>query len=1105
MATKPTTSQRRVLPQDMLQIQPLQVQSPATLSSSAQPASVPTSRLKKRNSYGWPLTSSTNSTDGRRAISSIPDEVVKRVTSNGSGKDSLRREPGPLGACKSSTFEPKAPENLSPSQQRPMSTMSSLKTGSPINISRPGSPALSHSNGSTAPILRNLGVPNPHTPTRNKLVKRSASQRALHGRSNLHSTLRRPATSHQRSATTQRQNPDGEESIYRRFHSSPLPYGLPEHQQSFDDSAQRWRPFFKSQAIRHRKDGSNRKRSLQAGFARHESPPTIIPDVTELPTLLMATSISTRSSDEAITGRPSNISALSRPLTPFGMGSFDMRMQKTGEAEPTIDSDIRPRTSISISDIFPSPSRSTWKTPRAGILGKKRTFGRTAGGRRAVSAPQSAQAPIITGSAQDNRVLGNNTRIYASPDNDQTPSKMQLAQNSVFQRSPSSPLPSLDRFSAFEIDLPKRVPSYSTSPQPEEPTNTCQDLSRPSSSPSSPLELSLQRNQAHRPSGTNSDHASTLLGSDNENSRSFSGNEDDMDGRSETLYDSARTGATGSSLSRNKRPHIDTIFDESPPPELPSEDRLLALENRRTVNAVTADNVGKHHVPEQNDSSLTAEPTFPCKEQEHRIFSQGADKTSHMPESDILPPVTSSDLEIAITQNSQPVDSQSEELWASYDVEKLPNDPITSHKSTVSNMNELPVEEPSRARKTTPKRRESPPPNPFEWSEQSAMEKDSPQGDSPRPKTVHGRQGKDLRGSRLSGRRGPPALHLRSQSVPVPNESRSHSSTSKLDSWVLGNKGPSEEWDGDFDFEEVPRTPKPVNDGMRPSVSSGMLVPRAILERQASVHGQFGQVKELTKLVEELKRLQHQARLQGIMNGQSAELWKEAEGIINLATLDDEEPELFPPHSPIADFDFFDEDSPSHRRRRSGPTPPIDERFSTAGDHSSQTSPRPSYDRSNVEAKPSTARPRKESSAKAKSVLENIHQQRAHYDPALLDAKMTQKKLPFDTTSLKDLVTRAGVVTRALKEEIRRAENRSESLATTPDHRPDTPPDPPFSQMFQKPPPSPSVGKNSRDSKSTCVTQSPKSPKSPRGSMLGGSIAGNDNDFNGHMKMMTVV
>ncbi len=391
--------------------------------------------------------------------------------------------------------------------------------------------------------------------------------------------------------------------------------------------------------------------------------------------------------------------------------------------------------------------------------------------------------------------------------------------------------------------------------------------------------------------------------------------------------------------------------------------------------------------------------------------------------------------------------------------------------------------------------------NIFDWSEQPMVEKDPRQGSSPRPKTVHGIKSRDTRTSRLSGRRGSNAVHLRSQSVPLPPDTsghRAHNTASKLESWVLGHTGVSEDWDGDFDFEESPRPAKQVvvgHEGLRSSVASGMVVPRAILERQASVRGQFGQVKELTLLVEELKRLQQQASHQGIMQGQSVELWKEAEGIINLATVDDEDEDLLPSWSPPAvnyDFDLFEEDSPSNHGRRKACFPSPKEMWPAMIDDVAPALPaaRALWDSSPVSTPP-RSRPRKESTAQAKSVLETIHHQRNPATPDVRDAKSSPKKLPFDTNSLRDLVTRAGVLTRALKEIVRRAENPP----STPQHQPATPPrDPPFSQIFHHPPSSPSVSRSPR------ITPSPKPT-----SFLGGNMTGNENEMNGHMKMMAVV
>ena len=745
--------------------------------------------------------------------------------------------------------------------------------------------------------------------------------------------------------------------------------------------------------------------------------------------------------------------------------------------------------------------------PRLGSLRRGKGSTRNTADKRVVSAPQASAprigAPFIPVQGNVGRPPTPTSRHFmesqANPS--EAPSQLSGAQ----QRDSSSPLPPLNRLSAFEINLPGGIPSYPTTPQAEDPTSPRVPSGHSSLSMSYPLGQTVAKTRTHRYSSNPSEPGSTLLGSDNENSRLMSGDEDDMDSRSGTMYDSTRTGATGSSHSGVRRPPIERIFDESSLPELPSKEKLIALQDLLEHESFAQTEPSDHRaVEEEQDVSTPVPDTALCKDD---------DSSTPMHETSNFPPVITPSTPIAHMdlQTSDPSArdmelDQEDELW-SFDptdgLRKADNGASIPSPSQRSNISVAYPGGDSRGRReSSPNDRLDVPSksNIFEWSEPHATDKDTLEGESPRPKTVHGRQGLDMRGSRANGRRGPNALHLRSQSVPVPKDSGSYRNGNNPPK-LLGNKGPSEDWDGDFDFDEPSRTPKQDTtsiDYIHPSLSSGMLVPRAILERQASVHGQFGQVKELTLLVEELKRLQQQASGQGIMEGQSAELWKEAEGIINLATLDDEK-ELFPPrspHSPSFEFDLFDEDSP-RVQRRSGLSPSREDRMSLVDESSgSQPSSRRSSELPKFETPLPTSRPRKESSAKAKSVLETIHQQRRHYEPELLDAKIAQKKLPFDTTSLKDLVTRAGVVTRALKEIVRRAENGPE----TPQSRPTTPKDPPYTQMFQQAPHTPTIAKSPR------VTQSSRSPRSQRGSpFLGGSIAGNDNDINGHMKIMTVV
>ena len=1091
---------------------------PATPSQEPQAASAPTSRLRKRSSASRPFTSSINLRGGIRTLDSTPETKLNPAGKDERNGQSSPGESGPSTGEGPFAFEFQGSENSPPTWLRRMSTLSSLKTGSPAPTPQADSPSVSYSNGSTAPILPSSREPGSATVSRNKLVKRSASQRALHGSSALHSTLRRPATSHQRSATQQQQQSQ-DEDFTRPYStiSAPLPNDLQEENQSHDESTQRWEPFFKPQGTRSARDWSSRKRSSSGIINRNDSPKNIVPGIKELPTLLLASSISSASSHEAITGRASNLSGRSRPFTPIGYDDFSSPSTDRINVITQTDPELNSRRSFSIGDMFPSPSPSTWRMPRSGSLRRSRPLSRNAGGRRIVSAPQFFDSP------------GNNlVQEHDSHGNEGSKPHDEQGQTSMSGVSPeptdprpgsSATLPPISRLSPLEIDLPETIPSYPVSPQSEDASSP-QEHSMLSSPPvSSPLGAPIVKVRPQRFSSAPSDRGSTLLGSDNDNSRLMSGDEDDIDARSETIYDSTRTGATGSSHSGIRRPPIDTIFDESPPPDLPPKSKIVALQD-----LLHNDIFVEHHSsqPVLDDQKLsTAAETMTSRKEDDKPASVHDTNELSLPLEALSSPLPAPE-KLERTKLAAPDlgEEANDDLWA-FDNPTISGEARMNPAST-SNGQHTPRLDSLAQRSEPHPRRESPPasgldrlakPNPFEWSEQPVGDKDSAKGDSPRPKTVHGRQVKELRGSRVSGRRGPSALHLRSQSVPVSREMsghRSHNHASKLDTWVLGNKGPSEDWDDDFQFDELPQGSKDATVGsesMRASYSSAMLVPRSILERQASVHGQFGQVKELTLLVEELKRLQVQASAQGIMEGQSAELWKEAEGIINLATLDDEEQDLFPPrspHSPNFDFDVFDEDSPSARtRRRSGLSSPRDDHPSNINESSgSQPSSRPSQELSGLETPPRlSSRPRKESSAKAKHVLESIHQQRSHYDSTLLDAPFAQKKLPFDTTSLKDLVTRAGVVTRALKEIVRRAENGPE----TPEARPSTHRDPPYiSQMFQQPPTSPTVSKSPR------VTQGPTSPKSLKSQKsspyLGGSIAGNDNnDINGHMKMMTVV
>ncbi|KAI4164702.1 MAG: hypothetical protein LQ342_001677 [Letrouitia transgressa] len=1054
--------------------------SPATPSPLLQSASAPTTRLQKRSSTGRPPSSSRRLENGRRVTSSTPD--MRTQGSPGWRQEAQDLSSRPSSNQAHSTFELRDSGTVKSSWFRRMSTLSSSRQDSPVSSPRPGSPSVSYSNGSSAPMLPNPTYTSTMISNRNRLVKRTSSQRAL-GSNSLHSTLRRPATSYQRSASL-RQHYQQDEAPSGPATSRPSLYfsELQEDQSSSNDSIQSWRCFFRSKSTKVGKDGFSRKRLATPHGSRSESLKTVMSDAREPPTLLLGTSVTPPVGDDTVLDSTPDV----LDIDCFPAVGLSTERPSTGLET---GSSPWPRSSFSISEMFPSTSPSTWKMPRSSSLRRAKASQAIRGGRRIASAPQSTKPSHMPGISSERATARSRDRIDPAVFHEKDRPLASPGSLNSYARVASSPLPPLNRLSTFEIELPGAAPSY--------PTTPLSDATFPSprlSSPPSPLLPSPlgphHKRKLYRPSAVPSDHGSTLLGSDNDNSRVLSGDEDDFDNRSETVYDSTRTGATGNSHSGVRKMPVQTIFNEPSPTEIQKQ-YIAGHPGILSNDAVPAIGTERDCITEEDESVST--PVRP---------------TTSSKEGDFPTPVRVSPLPHTLSSVINPdhkythgMSNETEDEFWSLDApeDSIQNDLGSTHQGSPLQVQYRP---PTNDYYLSPELDETNTPskfNIFDWSEQPSMERDSTQASSARPKTMHGKQDKGTRGTRANSRRGPNALHLRSQSVPAAPDSSGHrANPAKLESWVLGNKGVSEDWDGDFDFDESMAGNKPEltsDEPIRTSLSSSMLIPRSIIDRQASVHGQFGHVKELTLLVEELKRLRQQAMTYGILSGQSVELWKEAEGIINLATLDDEEQEFRPPRSPNSpafEPDPFEEDSPSISSRRKSsaiPSPKENESYDQIPGVPSPSSATPERSRRGT---PPSSRPRKESAAKAKSVLENIHQQRTRNSPSLVSERQSQKKLPFDTTSLRDLVIRAGVVTRALKEIVRRVENSPE----VPERGSSTPPDPPFSQIFQQSRPSPSPALN----KPPRVSQSPKNS-----SFRSGTITGNDNDINGHMKMMTVV
>lgn len=535
--------------------------------------------------------------------------------------------------------------------------------------------------------------------------------------------------------------------------------------------------------------------------------------------------------------------------------------------------------------------------------------------------------------------------------------------------------------------------------------------------PSDTVALStLAGSVRHRPkrhSIAASDPASTVIGSDD--TRIFtSGDEDDTDFLSDTAFDSIRTHITTQSNAGLHAPRIETIFDQSTSScyinaeSSKPDDQVDQIGSREPKAMKTDDNV----TPVRFSSRGTLEAHG--FEDEESKLSFPSDLTD---DEDALSLVASLPGEAG---------GQMPQCGESL-VGNGPTFPLRIAGSDVRGLSHDSLES-------------YPKVNIFDWSEQPKNDRET-QGADGRPRTVHGKHGPDARGSRPPGRKPPNTLHLRSQSVPVsrdpPASNESRQTSGKFGTWGLGSKGVSEDWDSDFEFEDADDNTagESIKPNRNPDVPRrGMMVPQAIMDRQASLHGQFGQVQELTLLVEELKRLRHQASFLGIVRGPSNELWKEAEGIVDLATLDDEDTSHSPPGSPSSlTFSFDDSEGESS----------TNDIFKRASGESWQ----PSFSEHSTSIHSNRAADEKEIPTKANSVLDLIYRQRVSPDPALNETQVPKsKKLPFDTQSLRDLVVRAGVVTRALKEVIRKAEG----VTVDPNENIQTP-NPPFSRIFHKP------------------------------------------------------
>ena len=837
---------------------------------------------------------------------------------------------------------------------------------------------------------------------RNKLVKRSTSHRGLHSEYPADSsfaltgrgpTFRRPATSHQRSETLRLRT--AQQNLVNSEHSpdlTPEPWSRKRDRESFvenpSEGSAKWRPFFRYQ-----------QRSIVREPGTGRAPGSkIFGPVGHI------ISVVSTAGEHAMLVLGSRVE---RPKMDIAPSVDSVREIQEDHFEEQVTNQTLPvkRSRHSFSTERAPTASTSWKLRRGGSLRRNRDVETHSSERRIVSAPQQPNKTLdkpIQNITQDWHAT-----TLASVRQNET--NLPLVAES--QKPDSSHRDSLGFDDSFTgSDLSVGITSFPAKQQ-------------------SGLRF---KTTSRRTSRVPSDR-STVFGSDNETSRVFSVDEDDTDHRSETVYDSVRTEASGSSHSGARNYRAENVFGEHATLDS-GKHEIPILHERMTKVSIAG---GSTFIVEEEENTRT-----PIWHENSDEDNMGTPSTLRQDKTRRLPPSIPSNQFASkkagpsalrsIGRSGDDDDSSDQESFWDDDFEVSPIEKRFQDLPSSDNPSATTVPESERAKS-----------NIFEWSE--------PQPGEPaaRPKTSHPEQSSD-RGGRPAGRRPTNGFHFRSQSVPLPpdNSKNKFNNAKKLDKWMLGTKGASEDWDNDFEFDEPQAE---ASEAAMTKSASEIVVPKDILDRQATVHGQFGQVKELTLLVEQLRRLHHSATLNGILDGQSSELWKEAAGIIDLATLDEEEPEIIRPPSPASlsiDFDAFDDDSMTPHVGRPGNL------------RSGTPSGLKSSPASSKQGTPGKTRPRHDSVVRAKNVLANIHQHRDPLDPPLEIeeepvSENKEKKMPFDTTSLRDLVIRAGVVTRACKEIIRKVED--------PDYSPHTPecrsatPDPPFfSQIFQPSPSTPS-------------------------------------------------
>lgn len=984
----------------------------------------------------------------------------------------------------------------------------------------PDSPSITFSHGSSAPIL-----PRPSTGAAplppNKLVKRSSSiQREPSGISGGGSrlkahlpSLRRPATSHQRSATLHQirtnvdiNNPPTPPKYSFEQQIRPETSAGPASIEQARGSRKKfgWISFFhsKTASIGGR---SGHNRLVDVGPQAPSSSTRRIcldNDEQQKVHLVKARMVSTSSAPATLSSLPD------RQETPRQLvaGKMGMSEKSSPAALPTTPSKQAKR---SLSMSFSSPS--SWVSRTSGSLRRPKrgadADSRPGSDRRHVSAPiAGGRGPLLqrTVDRQDSRAPGPVPSPQTSPRPSPNPAPWvgsaslkqaptagsaaitgaQLPALPVHKRTLTSPLSlsPLPRNPSFQAAAdPPRAGSFGGAAATVAPR-----LNQPSGSSTSSASMSQLRVPSH-------ERSSIMEGSETDTRGFTSGDDDDTDFKSDTMFDSLRTVASG--RMRAVETPLESVYDESPP-STAGGNGTTSRTKRLSIHEI----LGRSweyddRIMEEEDENAATPVQFPV----HAETTYPAHLTHYTH-------LTPAHLRLSADSSSRngvsllprdfgrlSLDDDFDEDWTKDDDAPFnalsPPSKSSSLNSRGINANvRLALANLGENHHTVDmnghmsRSSDRPLSTLFDWSEPIALDKQDVDGKQLRPQTAHAKQEIDSRGGRSAIRKGPMPTHVRSQSVPVVHDASDDpkAGNSKYGTWGMGTKAVSEDWDEDFEFSSNDNSAGKGNEHL-------FAVPESIRATQPSVKAHSGQIRELSLLVNDLKRLCRHGRDMNMLEGPQKTLWKEAEGIIALASPDEED--MMEDHETTSSFNLdsfedaleqpidddidatslnmidaaFDGQEPAMSKmavvrerqssKRRSVFSPDDDIFGcnwpvTDENYLQSTrSSRPRTPEGRLNSKPGDV-----TGVVARSVLEAMH--RSISGPIHTETR-PNNKMHFDTNSLRVLVRRAGELRDTLSDIVRRAEQITQSPARTPRHERRLDSSPAFTRVFDDPGSSP--------------------------------------------------